>query len=98
MKPGLKPAPWDSAALGFEAYEVLQVSEEVLEETTTRPGLYVARVDPLASKQLLAQFGYYYCDTLAQPYGVPDRFTAFDHVDVKASRDVPLPPLETICR
>ncbi len=95
--PSFNPRPWDSAVFGLEAYEITACSRKALEMTAHVPGHYTVRVDPLASKQLLHEFGFYYCDTLIEPYCAVGRFSAFEHVAVRVSRDVDLDPLLAIC-
>lgn len=97
LPPNFKPSPWDSAVFGVDAYEITALSRETLETAAHAPGHYTVRLDPLASKQLLHEFGFYYCDTLIEPYCSVERFIAFDDVDIRISQDVALPPLLAIC-
>lgn len=90
-------APWDTAAFGISAYEISVPSAEALEMSMQLPGHYTVRVDPLASKQLLHDRGFYYCDTLIEPYCAEDRFNAFDDTDVSVSKDWALESLLRIC-
>jgi len=90
LPPQIKKIPWDTTAFGVDCYEVEMLSPATLEATTRIPGHYTARIDPLASKALLAEYGYYYCDTLIQPYCTPGRFRAFDNPDATVSRKVDL--------
>lgn len=97
LPPNFSPSPWDSAVFGVEAYEITDYSREALELTVHVPAHYTVRVDPLASKQLLHEYGFYYCDTLIEPYCALDRFSGFEHPSVRVSRDVALNPLLAIC-
>lgn len=97
LPPSFNPSPWDSAVFGVGAYEITACSREALELTAHVPGHYTVRIDPLASKQLLNEYGFYYCDTLIEPYCAVGRFSAFEHVAVRVSRDVDLDPLLVIC-
>jgi hypothetical protein len=97
LPPIFNPSPWDSALFGVGAYEITACSREALELTAHVPGHYTVRVDPLASKQLLHEYGFYYCDTLIEPYCAVGRFSVFEHVAVRVSRDVDLDPLLVIC-
>lgn len=81
LPPQIKKIPWDTLAFGMDCYEVEMLSRATLEATTRIPGHYTARIEPLASKALLAEYGYYYCDTLIQPYCTPERLRAFDSPD-----------------
>jgi ribosomal protein S18 acetylase RimI-like enzyme len=42
-------------------------------------GHYTVRIDPLASKELLHRHGFYYCDTLFEPFADRKRFTPTLH-------------------
>lgn len=97
LPPSFNPSPWDSAVFGLGAYEITACSREVLELTANLPGHYTVRVDPLVSKQLLHEYGFYYCDTLIEPYCAMGSLSAFEHVAVRVSRDVALDPLLVIC-
>lgn len=72
---GLKPTPWDAAALGGETFEVMRPRDEaLLRAAASTPGHYTARIGPLESKALLHRYGFYYCDTLLQPHCSRERF------------------------
>ncbi|MDP2751112.1 MAG: hypothetical protein Q8O31_00680, partial [Rhodocyclaceae bacterium] len=90
-------SPWDSDVFGVDAYEITEASRETLELAARIPGHYTVRVAPLASKRLLQDHGFYYCDTLVEPRCAPERFIAFDDNDVTVSRDVGLEELLAIC-
>ena len=96
LPPGFKPSPWDSAVFGLDAYELTDLKRETLATAARMPGHYTVRIDPLASKQLLHEYGFYYCDTLVEPYCQALRLRAFDHPEVRASRDIALAPLLAI--
>ena len=63
----IERVPWDSAALGRDAYELSSAALEVLRQARA-PGHYTVKVDPLADKRALHEHGFYYCDTLIEPY------------------------------
>lgn len=93
-----KSIPWDTAALGVRAYEIAEPNPEALEMAVQLPGHYTVRVDPLASKQCLHDYGFYYCDTLVEPYCTKGRFIPFDDMDISMSQSSTLGPLLGICR
>jgi ribosomal protein S18 acetylase RimI-like enzyme len=93
----LKRTPWDSAIYGIETYELRRVSEDVLLRVVSQSGHYTAKVDPLASKKLLHDFGFYYCDTLVEPYCAARDLVRFAREDVAVSQDIALEPLLAIC-
>lgn len=64
----LIPTPWDTAVLGMPTWELGEYSESALRLATGAAGHYTIKVDPLADKALLAEFGFYYCDTLIEPF------------------------------
>lgn len=92
-----KTVPWDTAAFGISAYEIPELTPEALEMAMQLPGHYTVRVDPLASKHLLHDRGFYYCDTLIETYCTPDRFVPFDDIDVSVSKDWTLESLLRVC-
>lgn len=96
--PTIKAIPWDTAALGVNAYEITALSAESLATAQNTPGHYSIRVDQLSSRQLLHEYGFYYCDTLIQPYCTPDRFQSFSDSAVEVSREADLEQLLGICR
>lgn len=81
----------------MDAYELTTPSRELLEIAVSTPGHYTVRVDPLTPKHLLHEFGFYYCDTLIEPFCMAERFLAFDAVDAVVTHDVALEPLLRIC-
>jgi hypothetical protein len=90
--------PWDSRALGIETFEIQSLSEEVLKEVVKRPGHFAAKVSPLSSKKLLHDYGFYYCDTLIEPYCTPKVFTPFEDSRARISRSVVINELMDIAR
>ena len=96
LLPQIKKIPWDTIAFGMDCYEVEILARATLEATTHTPGHYTARIEPLASRALLAEYGYYYCDTLIQPYCTSVRFCGYDSPDASVSREVDLAALLAI--
>jgi len=89
--------PWDSRAFGVDTYEILKVSEEVLDKIQTVPGHFTVKVDPLSSKQLLHEHGFYYSDTLIEPYCSRERFVFHAHDSVSISAVAGIEELLDIC-
>ncbi|MFB4163954.1 GNAT family N-acetyltransferase [Alteribacillus sp. JSM 102045] len=73
----IRETPWDKPALGLDTYELLDHSEEALQKSERLKGHFTIKVDPLDSKELLHQYGFYYTDTLLTPVCKKDRFTPF---------------------
>jgi len=94
---GIENTPWDSRALGIDTFEIKALSEDAL-WALSRPGHYTVRVDPLASKKLLHQYGLYYCDTLIEPYCSISGFTAFHQDGVQASKASDIEGALGMCR
>jgi hypothetical protein len=92
-----KPVPWNSAAFGICAYEIATPTQEALEIAVQLPGHYTVRVGPLTPKRWLHECGFYYCDTLIEPYCENGRFIPFDDVDATASNHQALGSLLEIC-
>ena len=93
----IKRVPWDSVALGCDAYELSAAIPEVLKQARA-PGHYTVRVDPLAGKRALHEHGFYYCDTLIEPYCAAGEFKPQPHPAAGASRETALESLLAICR
>ncbi|HEY7658453.1 MAG TPA: GNAT family N-acetyltransferase [Burkholderiales bacterium] len=93
----IERVPWDSAALGCEAYELSSAAPEILMQVRG-PGHYTVRLDPLADKRALHEHGFYYCDTLIEPYCAARDFKLQPHPAAGASREAALEALVAICR
>ena len=93
----IKPVPWDKAAFGFDCFEIVDPDAEVLQSALATPGHYTAKVDPLADKAVLHRCGFYYCDTLIEPWCTVDRLNKFAHDGVSFSTSVPVEELVEIC-
>ncbi len=85
----LKPTPWDTAAFGMPTWELLEYSAAALQQAVRTAGHHTLKVDPLADKRLLHEHGFYYCDTLVEPYCTPARLRTVSHESATASKDVP---------
>ncbi|PKO70591.1 MAG: GNAT family N-acetyltransferase [Betaproteobacteria bacterium HGW-Betaproteobacteria-16] len=92
-----RPVPWDTAALGIDAYEIEEPKPEELDIAANLPGHYTVRVDPLTPKMLLHKYGFYYCDTLLEPYTDIDHFVAFDDAAVVVCDNATIDSLLSIC-
>jgi ribosomal protein S18 acetylase RimI-like enzyme len=90
--------PWDSRALGIATFEIKSLSEEVLKEVATKPGHFTAKVSPLASKKMLHDYGFYYSDTLIEPYCTLEKFIPSENQEVLISRSAAVEDLVAISR
>lgn len=94
----IEPTPWDAAALGVDSYELRQAGAAAMMQMRQAPGHYTVKVDPLASKKLLNDHGFYYCDTLIEPHCVAGRFSPRPHEGAAVGRDPRLDAVLEICR
>ena len=86
----IKPVPWDGAAFGIDCYEIANPDQQSVAAALLRPGHYTAKVDPLADKRFLHEAGFYYCDTLIEPWCTADKLARFDDPQVTFSKTVAL--------
>ncbi len=93
----IERVPWDCAALGREVFELKSAAPEALAQART-PGHYTVKVDPLADKRILHEHGFYYCDTLVEPFCAAAQFKPLPHPSAAFRLDGPLEPLLAICR
>lgn len=64
----IKATPWDRMAFGIPTWELLEYSAAALQQAAQTTGHHTLKVNPLADKRLLHEWGFYYCDTLIEPY------------------------------
>lgn len=71
----IKSIPWDRRALGIDCFELADAAPDTLAAALARPGHYSVRIDPLdrAAKADLQRHGFYYGDTLIEPWCTPSR-------------------------
>lgn len=93
----LTSTPWDAAAFSLPTYELADASVGSLQEAALTPGHHTVRVDPLASKQLLHEYGFYYCDTLIEPYCAAGKIKASSHPDTVIGQSADWQALLAIC-
>jgi GNAT superfamily N-acetyltransferase len=92
-----KPTPWDAAVFAVPTFELADAGEQTLQMAITQPGHYTVKVDPLACKKALHDYGFYYCDTLIEPYCPKAQFKAFVHAEVSISKAVTFAQVQPIC-
>ena len=93
----IKPTPWDTAAFGINTWELLEYSEAALQQAAQTTGHHTLKVDPLADKRLLHEYGFYYCDTLIEPHCNAARLRKLQHTDATISRVVSAEQALSIC-
>lgn len=91
--------PWDSRAFGIDTFEIIIPSEEVFKLifNAYKAGHYTVKVDPLFSKKLLHDYGFYYCDTLVELYCTPNNFIYFKKEGINVSNSPCISDLINIC-
>jgi len=95
--PTLINRPWDALAFGIDCYELANASADNLHIAAQTPGHHTVRVDPLASKQQLHQYGFYYCDTLLLPQCAAGKLNVSEHPDITIGTNIDRLQLQDIC-
>jgi len=95
--PLIRPTPWDAAAFGMPTWELTEYSETALRRAAQTAGHYTVKVDPLADKRLLHEYGFYYCDTLIEPHCTATRLRAVRHPEAIISKDIDVEHALAIC-
>lgn len=95
--PLIKSTPWDTAAFGMPTWELTEYSERALQQAAQTVGHFTLKVDPLADKRLLHEYGYYYCDTLIEPHCNASRLRAVQHAGATISKAVDIEQALAIC-
>lgn len=95
--PLIKPTSWDTAAFGIPTWELQEYSSGALKQAVQVQGHHTIKVDPLANKALLHEYGFYYCDTLAEPCCTAARLRAAKHQDATVSKEIDVQQALTIC-
>lgn len=95
--PLIKATPWDTAAFGIPTWELLEYSAAALQQAAQTAGHHTLKVDPLVDKRLLHEWGFYYCDTLIEPYCNTARLHAARHPDATISKEVDAEQVLAIC-
>jgi hypothetical protein len=93
----IKPTPWDTAAFGMPTWELTEYSERALHQAAQTAGHCTLKVDPLADKRLLHEYGFYYCDTLIEPHCDTTRLRVVRHPKAVISKDVDTEQVLAIC-
>lgn len=93
----LKPTPWDTAAFGMPTWELSEYSAAALQQTAQTAGHHTIKVDPLADKRMLHEHGFYYCDTLIEPYCTAARLRPVLHADATISKEPDAAQTLAIC-
>jgi ribosomal protein S18 acetylase RimI-like enzyme len=93
----INQSPWDTSVFGVHAFELTSPVEEALHYASQNSGHYTVRVDPLQSKKLLYDYGFYYCDTLIEPFCALPMFKSHQDSRMTISKKVSIEDLLHIC-
>jgi hypothetical protein len=93
----IKATPWDTVAFGLPTWELVEYSLPALQQAEKTPGHHTLKVDPLADKSLLYEFGFYYCDTLVEPFCCATRLRSSEHPDATISKEFEAKQALAIC-
>jgi len=88
--------PWDSKVFGINTFEIKTPSKEAMEEAAKLRGHFTIKIDPHFSKKFLRDYGFYYCDTLIEPYCTSETFVYSEHKKASISRDISIDALVNI--
>lgn len=100
----IQPTEWDARALGVNTYEILYESDFQLRQTIDyiiqqdQFGHYTVKIDPLTPKKTLYDLGFYYCDTLIEPYCNRDQFTFHSREGIYVSETIQFETINQICK
>jgi len=93
----IRPSPWDTAVFKLACFEIIDPAPATLNQALRKPGHYTVKINPTACKEALHQHGFYYCDTLIEPWCSPDRFKPQPHPKAAISRSTDMAELAPIC-
>jgi L-amino acid N-acyltransferase YncA len=97
LREKIRPTPWDKVAFGIDCYELADSSPGLLKQALQAPGHYTVKVDPLASTLELHRHGFYYCDTLIEPWCTQQRLARFARDDIAIDSAPALDAVIEIC-
>ena len=93
----ISPTPWDRVVFGIDCFELLECSPGTLARALQTPGHYTIKVDALRSKQELHRHGFYYCDTLIEPWCGPRQLAHFECEGIGINNAISLAEAIDIC-
>lgn len=70
----VESTPWDSRNFPVATYQLTEYTEVALKETDQVKGHFTIKVEPFANTKLLHDYGFYYADTLIEPFCKKERF------------------------
>jgi hypothetical protein len=92
----VRETPWDKKVFGLETFEILTLDEAACVFLKSTPGHFTIKVDPLSDCRLLVQCGFYYCDTLIEPFATQEMLM-FRETQCAETCQVSMEELTPIC-
>lgn len=93
----LRSTPWDAEVFQMNTYELSIPTPAALEFSNSNPGHYTIKVNPLTSKVEIEKAGFYYCDTLIEPYCAKKNFLGFHSPGIIITQDFDKNEILNIC-
>lgn len=90
--------PWDKKVFGIDTYEIRHISEQILDQIKKIHGHFSVKVSPLFPKKILHDYGFYYCDSLIEPYCIRKWFIFHEHKKISISKNVTIESLTDFSR
>jgi len=103
MNNNLELTPWDAKIFGLTTYEIIYQSDRQFEELineikkTQQTGHYTVKIHPTESKVSLHKLGFYYCDSLIEPFCLRENFIEHSNKNVSFSQDMEFDAIKDIC-
>ncbi|MDQ0156904.1 GNAT family N-acetyltransferase [Robertmurraya andreesenii] len=89
--------PWDEKIFGIKTYEIIEYNEKSLEQIINLKGHFTIKSPPLSNKSLLHKYGFYYVDTLLEPFCKQQNLIKFEDSNIQISKEVNLEDILPIC-
>lgn len=99
----IRETPWDKKVFGFPTFEIVVDSEETLSlhlnqlKKSELKGHFTIKIDPLWNTYCLLENGFYYCDTLVEPYICKEKLNYYNDEKISIIRENTLEELLKIC-
>ena len=93
----IRATPWDAVTFGIPTWEVLEYTTAALEQVARTPGHHTLKVDPLVDKRQIHESGFYYCDTLIEPFCRRAELRLIQHPEALISKNIDKDKALAIC-
>jgi hypothetical protein len=103
MDTSIISTPWDSRIFKINTYQITYISDNSFEQSINKVisskqfGHYTIKVNPLCSKGLLHSLGFYYCDSLLEPFCLRENFVAYFDQAISVTQDINFEEIKDIC-